>query len=141
MERAMSPLSPVLRLGLAGALLVCSLVLLLRFVGSVGGEAGLWVPVAHALLAVLTALAALGLWAEAPWTPLALIVLGCTFAATRLVEAFVLGIRPWLFALLAAAGALIASLVLAAWVRPRTHQPGGIEPRTRSRASMSPPTR
>jgi hypothetical protein len=141
MERALNPLSPALRLGLAAALLVCSLVLLLRFVGTVGGFGGLWVPAAHAVLAVLTALAALGLWAEARWTPLALVVLGCTFAATRLVEAFVLGIRPWLFALLAAAAALVASLVLAAWVRARLDQAEGIEPRTRSRASASRPTR
>jgi hypothetical protein len=141
MTHATSPLSPPLRLGLAAALLVCSLVLLLRFVGGLGGPGGLWVPMAHGVLAVLTALAALGLWAEARWAPLALVVLGCTFAATRLVEAFVLGIRPWLFALLAAAAALVASLVLAAWVRARLAQAGGSEPRTRSRASASPPTR
>jgi hypothetical protein len=119
MERDPSPLSPALRIVMAAALLVCALILLLRFAGTLGGV-DVWAPAVNATLGVLAALAGAGLWRETGWAPLALVALGCTFAAARLVEALVLGIRPWLFALLSAAAALVVALLLAAWVRPRS---------------------
>jgi hypothetical protein len=120
MERALNPLSPPLRIAMAAALLLCALVLLLRFVATLGGAVGLWTPAAHATLAVLAALAGVGLWRETRWAPFALVALGCTFAATRLVEALVLGIRPWLFALVSSAAALVVAFLLAAWARERS---------------------
>ena len=119
MEPASDSFSQPLRIALAVVLAVCALLLLLRFAATLGGAVSLFTPVAHGALALLAALAAVGLWGEARWAPGALVALGCTFAATRIVEALVLGIRPWLFALLSAAAALGAAFVLAAWMRPR----------------------
>jgi hypothetical protein len=124
MERELNPLSPPLRIAMAAALLACALVLLLRFVAAAGGGVGVYVPVAHAALALLAALAGVGLWRQARWAPPALVLLGCVFAATRLVEALVLGIRPWLLALFSALAALVVAFVLAAWARERA-QPRG----------------
>jgi len=45
--------------------------------------------------------------------PVAILALGFVFAATHLIDALVLGIRPLLFALLAAIAAVLAALVLA----------------------------
>jgi hypothetical protein len=115
-----NPLTPPLRIGMAAALLVCALLLLLRFAAAVGTAVGPYTPAVHLVLALLAGLSGVGLWRQARWAPRALVALGCTFAAARMVEAFVLGIRPWLLALLSAAAALVVALVLAAWARERT---------------------
>jgi uncharacterized membrane protein len=65
----------------------------------------------------LAGLAGLALWLRDTRAPVAIIALGCVFAATRLIDALILGIRPWLFALLTALAALAAALLLAAWAR------------------------
>lgn len=81
------------------------------------------VPSRGPLSARSSSLAGLGLWLRDPRAPAAIVALGCAFAATRLIDAFVLGIRPWLFALLAALAALVAAPLLAAWTRSDTHRP------------------
>ncbi len=112
----MSSLSSRLRIGAALALLLFGLVELLRFFALAGGPS--FYPLAvHGALALLAGLAGVGLWLRDPRAPAAVVALGCAFAATHLIDAFVLGIRPWLFALLAALAAVVAALLLAAWAR------------------------
>ena len=53
----------------------------------------------------------------AAWAPVAIVVLGVSVAATAFIEGFVLGIAPWLFALLRAVLAVVLALVAAAYVR------------------------
>jgi hypothetical protein len=119
MDRPLSPLSPPLRIAVACALLVFALVLLVRFAAALAADVGLWVPSVNVTLGVLAVLAGVGLWRETRWAPLALVALGAAFAAAQLVEALVLGIRPWLFALLSGAAGLVVALLLAASMRPR----------------------
>jgi hypothetical protein len=120
MERALNPLSPPLRIGVAAALLVLALLFLLRFAATVGTAVGVYTPAVHLVLALLATLAGVCLWRQTRSAPAALVAFGCSFAAARIVEALVLGIRPWLLALLSAAAALVLTLVLAAWARERT---------------------
>ena len=69
-----------------------------------------------ALQAVLAILAAVGVWRRQRWAAAALLLLGASIAATALVEAFVLGIIGWLYALLIAIGAIVIALLLGAYV-------------------------
>jgi hypothetical protein len=96
--------------------------------------------VAFALQAVLAILAAVGVWRRQRWAATALLLLGASIAVTALVEAFVLGIIGWLYALLIAIGAIAIALLLGAYVNRsgplpdrqadhRRHDP----PRARSR--------
>jgi len=71
---------------------------------------------AFALQAVLAILAAVGVWRQRPWAARALLLLGASIAATSLVEAFVLGIIAWLYALLIAIAAIVSTLLLGAYV-------------------------
>ena len=73
--------------------------------------------VAFALQAALAILAAVGVWRRQSWAAAALLLLGASIAATALVEAFVLGIIGWLYALLIAVSAIVIALVLGAYVR------------------------
>jgi len=70
----------------------------------------------HLSLSVLALCAGLGLWWRARWAPWSILALGFALALIRLIEGFVLGVRPWLFALLAAVAALGVALLLARWV-------------------------
>jgi len=72
--------------------------------------------IAFALQAVLAILAAVGVWRQRRWAAAALLLLGASIAATVLVEAFVLGIIPWLYALLIAIAAILIALLLGAYV-------------------------
>lgn len=108
--------SAALRVVASIALLVFALVELLRAFALAAGPS-LYVPAVCAALALLAGLAGVGLWRRAAWAAAAILALGVVFAATRLVDALLLGIRPWLFALLAAAAALIAAWLLATWAR------------------------
>jgi hypothetical protein len=72
--------------------------------------------VAFALQAVLAILAAVGVWRRQRWAAAALLLLGASIAATALVEAFVLGIIGWLYALLIAIAAIGVALLLGAYV-------------------------
>ena len=71
---------------------------------------------AFALQAVLAILAAIGVWRQQRWAGVVLLLLGATIAATVLVEAFVLGIIAWLYALLLAIAAIVIALMLGAYV-------------------------
>jgi len=71
---------------------------------------------AFALQAVLAMLAAVGVWRQQRWAAAALFLLGASIAATALVEAFVLGIIAWLYALLIAIAAIVITLLLGAYV-------------------------
>ena len=71
---------------------------------------------AFALQAALAILAAVGVWREHRWAATALLLLGASIAVTALVEAFVLGIIGWLYALLTAITAIVIALLLGAYV-------------------------
>jgi hypothetical protein len=71
---------------------------------------------AFALKAVLAILAAIGVWRQRRWAGAALFLLGATIPATALVEAFVLGVIAWLYALLLAVAAIVIALMLGAYV-------------------------
>jgi len=62
-------------------------------------------------------IAGIGVALRAAWAPVAIVVLGVSVAATAFIEGFVLGIAPWLFALLRAVLAVVLALVAAAYVR------------------------
>ena len=115
-EVRLGSLSPTLRVVCAIALLLLALVELVRFVSLAAGPS-LYAPATYAALALLAGLSGVGLWRRATWAPAAILALGGVFAATRLVDALLLGIRPWLFALLAAVAALVAASLLASWAR------------------------
>jgi hypothetical protein len=70
-----------------------------------------------AVQAVLAIVSAFGVWRERHWAAAALLALGVSVAITMLIEAFVLGIIPWLGALLTAIAALAIALVLGAYVK------------------------
>jgi len=69
-----------------------------------------------ALQAALAIAAAVGVWREQAWAATALLLLGVSIAVTALIEAFVLGIIGWLYALLIAIAAIGIALLLAAYV-------------------------
>lgn len=71
------------------------------------------------LQAALAILAAVGVWRERSWAGAALLWLGAVIAATALIEALVLGILGWLYALLIAVLAIAAALLLGAWLGRR----------------------
>jgi hypothetical protein len=113
----MDGLSSALRVCVAVALLLFAGIELLRFLTALTAVVGVYVQVAHGVFALLAALAGIGLWLRTHWAPVAIVALGCVFAATHLIDALVLGIRPWLLALLAALAALVAAVVVATWAR------------------------
>jgi hypothetical protein len=108
--------SSVLRAGVALALLAYAIVELLRSL-ALAASPELYPFLVHTVLAFLAGWAGIALWMRSRWAPVALVTLGTVFAATRLLDAFVLGIRPWLFALLSASTAILAALLLARWAR------------------------
>lgn len=110
-------LSPTLRIVAAIALLLLGIVELPRLLAALTGDVGLYGVAAHAMLALLAVLSGVGLWVRTSWAPAVILALGFVFAATRLMDAFVLGVRPWLFALIAAVVAVVAALLLAAWAK------------------------
>jgi hypothetical protein len=71
---------------------------------------------AFTLQAVLAILAAVGVWRQLRWAGAALLLLGVSIAATALVEAFILGIIGWLYALLIAVAAIVIAFMLGAYV-------------------------
>jgi hypothetical protein len=85
-------------------------------VAMLAGPGSLLMLLAFALQAVLAILAAVGVWRQQRWAAAALLLLGASIAATALVEAFVLGIIAWLYALLIAIAAIVIALLLGAYV-------------------------
>jgi hypothetical protein len=71
---------------------------------------------AFALQAAIAILAAVGVWRHESWAGAMLILLGASIAVTVLVEAFVLGIVAWLYALLIAVLAISIAFLLSAYV-------------------------
>jgi len=80
------------------------------------GPVSLLLFLGFALQAVLAILAAFGVWRRQRWAAAALLVLAASIAATALVEAFVLGILGWLYALLIAITAIVVALLLGAYL-------------------------
>ena len=66
--------------------------------------------------AVLAIFAAMGVWRQQRWAAAVLLGLGASIAVTALLEAFVLGIIPWLIALVVAIAAIAGALSLGAYV-------------------------
>jgi hypothetical protein len=69
--------------------------------------------VAFVAQAVLGIVAGLAVWSAAGWAPVAIVALGAVVAATALVEAFVLGIIPYLGALVQSVIAVVVAIVVA----------------------------
>ena len=69
------------------------------------------------LQAVCALAAAVGVWRRQSWAAGVVVLLGACIAATWLVEGFVLGIVPYLHALLVALLAIVVALVIAAYVK------------------------
>jgi hypothetical protein len=82
------------------------------------GETSLLILTCFVLQAVAALAAAFGMWRGRPWAGIALVLLGVSIAVTELIEAFVLGILPWLRAVFVAVLAIVLSLLLARLVRP-----------------------
>ena len=59
------------------------------------------------------------MWRDQRWAAAVVVLLGVCVAATWLVEAFVLGIVAYLHALLVAVLAIVAALLIAAYVNRR----------------------
>jgi hypothetical protein len=110
----MNTSAPALRIAAAVLLLGYALVEALRCIALLASPE-LYPTLAHGLLAVLAGLAGAALWLRSPRAPVAIVALGAVFAVLRLIDALVLGIRPWLFALLTALLALATALLLASW--------------------------
>lgn len=102
--------------GAALVLLLFGLLELLAFLSLAAGPS-VYPWLVHGVLALLAGVAGVALWLRSPRAPAVIVALAGVFAATRLIDAFVLGIRPWLFALLGAIAALLAALLLAGWLR------------------------
>jgi hypothetical protein len=75
--------------------------------------------IAFLAIAVLALVAAFGVARRQPWAAIALVLLGVTVAVTQLIEGFVLGILPWLRAVLVAVLALVTTVALASYYRAR----------------------
>jgi hypothetical protein len=73
--------------------------------------------IGFSLQAACAICSAVGVWRLAPWATLALVLLAASVAATWLFEAFVLGIVPYLRALLVAGLAAVAAFVIAAYLK------------------------
>ena len=71
------------------------------------------------LQAVCALAAAFGVWRRRSWAAGVVVLLGVCIAATRLIEAFVLGIVAWLHALLVAVLAIVVALIIAAYLHRR----------------------
>ena len=84
---------------------------------------------AFALQAVLAILAAAGVWQQRSWAGTILLLLGVSIAVTALIEAFVLGIVAWLYAILIAAAAILIALVLGAYVNRSSRRSIAVEDR------------
>jgi hypothetical protein len=85
--------------------------------GMLAGPSAPLLLIGFALQAVLGIVAGVGVWRGAGWAPLAIVLLGASFAATVLVQAFVLQIVAWLGALLAAVLAILLCVGVARYVR------------------------
>ena len=72
--------------------------------------------VGFVLQAVCALAAAFGVWRARRWAAVAVVLLGVSIAGTWLFEGFILGIVAYLYPLLVAAIALLAALIIAAYV-------------------------
>jgi hypothetical protein len=79
--------------------------------------------IAFGVQAVLAILAAIGVWRQQRWAAASLLLLGASIAMTALVEAFVLGIIPWLYAILLAIAAIVVALLLGAYINRSDSSP------------------
>jgi hypothetical protein len=99
---------------IAGALAAYGAWQSLYAIAMLPGPASALVLLASVMQAVLAILAAVGVWRQQPWAGATVLLLGATIATTALLEAFVLGIIAWLYALLVAVAAIVIALVLGA---------------------------
>ena len=107
---------PTALLLIAIALLVYGLYHAIYAIAMLPGPASPLLLLAFAVQAMLAILAAAGVWRRERWAGTTLLLLGASIAATALIEAFVLGILPWLYALLIAAAAILIALLLRAYL-------------------------
>jgi hypothetical protein len=93
-------------------LLLLGLFELLEFVSLLSAPAS-YASFVRASLAALSLWAAWQVWMRSASAHLPILLLGVVFALTHLIEGFVLGIRPWLIALLGALGWGILAVLVA----------------------------
>ena len=107
---------PTTRLLIAIALAAYGLYHAVLAIAMLPSPASLWLWLAFAVQAVLAIMAAAGVWRLRRWAGTVLLLLGVSVAATALIEAFVLGIIGWLYALLIAVAAIAIALLLGAYL-------------------------
>jgi hypothetical protein len=83
------------------------------------GQPGPLLVICFVLQAVFALAAAIGVWRGQRWAAGAVVLLGVSIAATRLIEAFVYGIVAYLHALLVAILAIVVALIIAAYINRR----------------------
>ena len=71
------------------------------------------------LQAVCALAAAVGVWRGDPWAGRAVVLLGIIVAATWLIEAFVIGIVAYLYAVLVAVFAIVTTVLVARYLDRR----------------------
>jgi len=107
---------PTALLLIAIALLVYGLYHAIYAITMLPGPASPLLLIAFAVQAVLAILAAAGVWRRERWAGAISLLLGASVAATALIEALVLGIIPWLYALLIAVVAILIAVLLGAYL-------------------------
>jgi hypothetical protein len=75
--------------------------------------------VGFTLQAVCAFVGAVGVWRRDRWAGSAVVLVGILVAATWLVEAFVIGIVPYLYALLVAIFAVVVTVLVARYLGRR----------------------
>jgi hypothetical protein len=91
--------------------------------GMLVGQPPLLLLICFVLQAVCALAAAIGVWQGRSWASGVVVALGVAVAVTSLVEAFVLGIVAYLYALLVAVAAIVIVLIIAAYLNGRTGRP------------------
>jgi hypothetical protein len=91
--------------------------------GMLFGQALLLLLICFVLQAIFALAAAIGVWRGQSWASGLVVALGVAVAATSLVEAFVLGIVAYLYALLVAVVGLVIAVIVAAYLNRRTGLP------------------
>ena len=98
---------------------------LLHVPGALAGNAAPYLAGAFVVKAILSLVAAAALWSRSGWAPMALVLLGVSFAGLLLIEGFVLGIRPWLFTIVMALAWILAGFIAAMLLRRKGGVGGG----------------
>ena len=88
--------------------------------GMLVGQSALLLLICFVLQTVLALAAAIGVWRGQSWASGVVLALGVAVAVTSLIEAFVLGIIAYLYALLVAVVAMVVVVIISAFLNRRS---------------------